>query len=399
MTQADLENIVVPTTGLEGVVAAQSEVCFIDGQQAKLSYRGYDIADLAEYSSFEEVVYLLWHGRLPNRDELEGFSLRLARERNIPGALLETMRVIFNTLGSEVSAMDTLRSMISLLAFYDPDLSDNSYEGNLQKAIKLVAKSATLVAAADRIYKGLDVIMPDRDLSHAANFLYMLKGKAPSENAARIFDACLVLHADHEFNASTFAARVTAATLTDIYAAITSAIGALKGPLHGGANIHVKRMLLELGDVDYVEPYILKKLQNKERVPGFGHRVYKSAMDPRAVILKDMARRLLHNPDEKRLFDISCKIEEVMFREKQLYPNVDFYSATVYHILKIPNNALTSIFAASRMAGWTAHVLEQYRNNRLIRPRAEYIGPLNQTYVPVNARSGRPVIPDQQPGG
>jgi citrate synthase len=386
MPQTDLGNLVVPTTGLEGVVAAQSEVCFIDGQQARLSYRGYDVADLAEYSSFEEVLYLLWHGRLPNRDELEGISVRLSRERNIPGALLETMKTIFTTLGSEVSAMDTLRSMISFLSFYDPDLSDNSYEANIRRAIELTAKSATVVAAADRIYKGLDVIMPDRDLSHAANFLYMLKGKVPDENAARIFDACLVLHADHEFNASTFAARVTAATLADMYAAVTSAIGALKGPLHGGANVDVKRMLLELGDVDHVEPYVKKKLEAKERIPGFGHRVYKTAMDPRAVILKEMARRLLHTPDEKRLFDISCKIEEVMFREKQLHPNVDFYSATVYHILKIPNNVLTSIFAASRMAGWTAHVLEQYKNNRLIRPRAEYIGLRDQVYTPLNAR-------------
>jgi citrate synthase len=386
MTQNELGNLVVPTTGLEGVIAAQSGICFIDGEQAKLGYRGYDVVDLAEHSSFEEVVYLLWQGRLPNRDELEGISARLARERNIPGALLETMQTIFATLGSEVSTMDTLRSMISFLSFYDPDLSDKSQQANIRRAIELVAKTATIVAAADRIYKGLDVILPDRDLSHAANFLYMLKGKAPDENAARIFDACLVLHADHEFNASTFAARVTAATLADMYAAITSAIGALKGPLHGGANVDVKRMLLELGEVDHVEPYIKKKLEAKERIPGFGHRVYKKAIDPRAVALKDMARRLIQASEERRLFDISCKIEEVMWREKQLYPNVDFYSATVYHILKIPNNVLIPIFAASRMAGWTAHVLEQYENNRLIRPRAEYIGPHNQTYAPLGSR-------------
>ncbi len=373
----------VTQAGLEGIVAAESSICFIDGDRGILSYQGYNIHTLAENSTFEEVIYLLWHGQLPRRAELDQLKADLARYRPIP-------QQVVNFLGSvpKSAPMDVLRTAVSMLSLYDPTQGDNSIEANVEKAKKLMAQTATIVTTFDRLRNGKPVIEGDPKLGLAANFLYTLTGNKPDEVLERVFDIALILHADHELNASTFAARVTAATLSDIYSSVTSAIGALKGPLHGGANEEVIRMLLKAGDektaVQHVRDMLASKL--KLKVPGFGHRVYRTE-DPRATHLRALSEELGHRTGHTDLYQTSKKIEELVKEQKGLNANVDFYSASTYYSLGIPIDLFTPIFAVSRMSGWTAHILEQYRNNRLIRPRADYTGkPVGLEWTPIAAR-------------
>jgi citrate synthase len=358
--------------GLEDVVATSSRICYLDGERGVLAYCGYDIHDLARDASFEETCHLLWHCRLPNRAELGDLESQLAAAR----ALQEPMARLMRALPS-ADGMDALRTLTSALAHYDAEVADTSPAAQYRKAVRLTAQVGTLVAAYGRLSAGGAPIAPDPALGHAANFLYMLTGERPSPVAARAFDIALVLHADHELNASTFAGRVTAATLSDIYSSVVSAIGALKGPLHGGANADVMRMLLEIGaDASgaRVDDFVHARLARKEKIPGFGHRVYKTE-DPRATHLRRMSKELGERKGDTRWFDISQRIETLVKNEKKLNANVDFYSATTYYSLGIPTELFTPIFAVSRISGWTAHILEQYEHNRLIRPRTEYTGP------------------------
>lgn len=367
------------TKGLEGIVATTSSISsIIDGV---LTYRGIDIDELAEHASFEEVMYLLWFGKLPTKSELESLQRDLNAYAAIPEQVIQQLRMY----PADANAMAVLRSAVSSLALYDSESGDMSKEANVRKSIRLQAQIPTIIAAFARIRKGQEPISPKGDASLSANFLYMLTGKEPEAVAVEALDKALVLHADHELNASTFAARVTVATLSDIYSGITSAIGTLKGPLHGGANEAVMAMLEEVGTLDRVESYINEKLSNKEKIMGFGHRVYKNG-DPRAKHLQKMSRELGQLTGNMKWYDMSVKIEELVTGQKGLKPNVDFYSASVYTTLEIPRDLFTPIFAISRTSGWTAHILEQYDNNRLIRPRAEYTGLSNQHYKPIEDR-------------
>jgi len=371
--------------GLEDTVATSSSICYLDGERGVLAYCGYDIHDLARHATFEEVCYLLWHRRLPTRAELGDLQSALAAARPIPEPILRLMR----TLPSG-QAMDVLRTLTSALAHYDPDALDSSTQANERKAIRLTAQLGSIVATLGRLEAGGGPIQPDPVLSHAANFLYMLSGERPSGLATRAFDVALILHADHELNASTFAARVAAATLTDLHSTVVAGIGTLKGPLHGGANADVMRLLLEIGlnaPPGKAEEVVRGKLARKEKIPGFGHRVYKTVEDPRATHLRQMSRDLGQRSGEEGWFEMSQRIEAFMKTERHLNANVDFYSATTYHALRIDTDLFTPIFAVSRVSGWTAHVLEQYANNRLIRPRADYIGPeYPQRYLPLEQR-------------
>ncbi|MEK5037917.1 citrate synthase [Sporosarcina sp. FSL K6-3457] len=368
------------TKGLEGVVATQSAISSIIDDT--LTYVGYDIDDLAENANFEEVIYLLWHQRLPKEDELAELKKQLADNMAVPQEVLNH----FKTYPiDKVHPMAALRTAVSLLGLYDDKAEDMSDEANYEKAIKLQAKIATIVTSFARIRKGLEPVAPKTGLSYAENFLYMLSGKEPEAIAVEAFDKALVLHADHELNASTFTARVCVATLSDLYSGVTAAIGALKGPLHGGANEQVMKMLMEIGSEENVEPYIREKLANKEKIMGFGHRVYRKG-DPRAKHLRAMSKKLTALRGEEKYYNMCSQIEAIVTGEKNLPPNVDFYSASVYHSLDIDHDLFTPIFAVSRVSGWIAHILEQYANNRLIRPRADYIGPGMQKYVPINER-------------
>jgi citrate synthase len=373
-----------PKAGLEDTVATSSAICYLDGDRGVLAYCGYDIHDLASHATFEEVCYLLWHRRLPTRAELGDLQSQLVAARRLPEGVQRLMRALPSGNG-----MDLLRTLTSALGHYDPDANDNSPQANYRKAVRLTAQIGSLVATIGRMAKGQGPIDPDPVLGHAANFLYMLTGERPSGLATHAFDVALTLHADHELNASTFAARVAAATLTDIHSTIVGAIGALKGPLHGGANADVMRLLLEIGKdapVEKAEEVVRAKLARKEKIPGFGHRVYHTE-DPRATHLRTMSRDLGQRAGEPMWFEMSQRIEALVKAEKKLNPNVDFYSATTYHALGIDVDLFTPIFAVSRVSGWTAHVLEQYANNRLIRPRAEYIGPeYPQRFVALDAR-------------
>lgn len=369
--------------GLEGVVATTSSICYIDGEQGVLAYRGIDIHELADNSTFEEVCHLLWFGKLPTRNELRDLRDRMAEERKLDASIIHRLHLA----PKHALPMDVLRTIVSALSFYDPEEKYNDRDANIHKAIRLTAQIAMLVAAYDRIRKGKDVVEPDRSLSHAANFLLMLNGDRPSATAERALDIALILHADHELNASTFAARVTAATLSDMHSAITSAIGALKGPLHGGANeavFHILEAISESG-ADPVE-FVKGMLAQKKKIPGFGHRVYHTE-DPRATHLRTMSRDLGTSSGETKWFDYSQKIEEFVKADKKLNANVDFYSASTYHTLGIDVDLFTPVFAVSRISGWTAHVIEQLEDNRLIRPRADYIGPAYPNkYVPLDKR-------------
>jgi citrate synthase len=376
-----------PKAGLEDVVAGTSAICFLDGDRGVLAYQGYDIHELADAdrgASFEEVCFLLWHGRLPGRAELGDLQTQLAAARRLPEPILRAMKML-----PAVDGMDALRTLTSMLPHYESESDARSPQANLRKAIRLTGQIGAIVATWGRLAGGGGPLDPDPGLGHAANFLYMLTGKRPSAVEARAFDVSLVLHADHELNASTFAARVAAATLTDLHSTIVGAIGALKGPLHGGANAEVMKMLLEIGrdaGPDRAEAMVRAKLARKEKISGFGHRVYHTE-DPRATHLRRFSKALGARAGEPQWFAMSERIEAVVKAEKKLNPNVDFYSATMFYALGIPVDLYTPIFAVSRIAGWTAHVLEQYANNRLIRPRTEYIGPAYpQHLLPIEQR-------------
>jgi citrate synthase len=373
-----------PKAGLEDTVATTSAICYLDGDRGVLAYCGYDIHELARHATFEEVCYLLWHRRLPNRSELGDLQSQLVAARPLPEAVIRAMRML-----PPGDSMDTLRTLTSILAHYDPDAADNTPQANYRKAVRLTSQVSSLVATMGRINAGGGPIAPDPVLGHAANFLYMLTGERPSALATRAFDVALILHADHELNASTFAARVIAATLSDIHSAVVGGIGALKGPLHGGANAEVMKMLLEIGrdaPVEKAEEVVRAKLARKEKIPGFGHRVYHTE-DPRATHLRQLSKDLGQRSGQTIWYEMSQRIEALVKAEKKLNPNVDFYSASTYHALGIHTDLFTPIFAVSRISGWTTHVLEQYANNRLIRPRADYTGPdYPQRYVPVESR-------------
>jgi citrate synthase len=367
--------------GLRGVSAASSSISDVNGEKGQLIYQGYDIHDLAAQSSFEEVVFLLWNKRLPKRVELEELKRALAQSYEIPLEIIDLMK----RFPRNADPIDVLRTTVSALEFYDPSARDLSREASIKTAIKLTAQFPTIVAAGDRMRNGLEAVKPDPDLNIAANFLYMLKGKKPSEHDASVFDIALILHADHELNASTFTARVVAGTLADMYAAVTAAIGALSGPLHGGANTNVMRMLLEIGEVAGVESFIKKALAEKRKIMGFGHAVYRTE-DPRATHLRKFSKEMGERTGDPKWYQMSRKVEETMMKEKGLYPNVDFFSASTYYMMGIPLDLYTPIFAISRISGWTGHILEQYADNKLIRPRAEYIGARDVRYIPIAER-------------
>jgi len=372
-----------PAKGLEGVVATTSSICYIDGEQGVLAYRGIDIHELADRSSFEETCYLLWFGKLPTRDELNELNLRLAEERKLDASIYRFMQ----SVPKDALPMDVLRTVVSMLSFFDPEEKRNDHEANLHKAIRLTSQIAMVVASYDRIRKGKTVVPPDPALSHAANFLLMLNGERPSKTAEKALDIALILHADHELNASTFAARVTAATLSDMHSAITAAIGCLKGPLHGGANEAVFHVF-EAIDRSGSDPvaYVKGMLAQKKKIPGFGHRVYHTE-DPRATHLRQMSRDLGRSSGQPKWFQYSQAIEEFIKADKKLNANVDFYSASTYRTLGIDVDLFTPVFAVSRISGWTAHVIEQLDDNRLIRPRAEYTGPsYPRRYIPLESR-------------
>src|SRR5688572_12991449 len=371
----------VVSEGLRGVVAASSSIGDVNGEKGELIYQGLSIHDLADKSTFEEVVFLLWNGRLPTRAELDQLRKDLAASYQLPSELMALMK----DFPAAAEPMDALRTAVSALGFFDPESSDLSRENSIKVATRLTARFPTIVAALDRLRNGLEPIAPKAELDIATNFLYMLKGEMPSPEDAHVLDVALILQADHELNASTFTARVVAGTLADMYSAVTAALGALSGPLHGGANTNVMKMLLEIGSVENTEGYIKDALAKKKKIMGFGHAVYK-VEDPRATHLRKFAKEMGQRKGETKWYDITAKVEEVMMREKKLRPNVDCYSASTYYMMEIPLDLFTPIFAISRISGWTGHILEQYADNKLIRPRAEYVGPRNVPYVPIDQR-------------
>ncbi len=376
-----------PKAGLEDVVAGESAICYLDGERGVLAYHGHDIHDLADAErgvSFEETCYLLWHGRLPTRAELGDLRTQLAAARRLPDGVMRAMRSM-----PAVDGMDALRTLVSMLGHFDPEAADRSPAANARKAVRLTGQVGALVATYGRLGAGGGPIEPDPALGHAADVLYMLTGRRPTPLVTRAFDVSLILHADHELNASTFAARVAAATLTDIHSTVVAAAATLKGPLHGGANADVMRMLIEIGQdagPDRAEAFVRARLARKEKIPGFGHRVYRTE-DPRATHLRRLSQRLGEETGQPQWFEMQRRIESVITAEKGLYPNVDFYSASLFHAMGIPIDLYTPIFAVSRVSGWTAHVLEQYANNRLIRPRTDYTGPAHpQVVLPLDQR-------------
>jgi citrate synthase len=363
------------------VAAATSSISDVNGEKGELIYQGYNIHDLAKHSTFEEVIFLIWNKHLPNRTELSALEQSLRASYGLPAELIDLMK----QFPHEADPIDVLRTAVSALEFYDPNARDISRETSIKTAIRLTAQFPTIVAASDRIRRGLEPVAPSGSLNIAANFLYMLRGEEASEREARIFDICLILHADHELNASTFTARVVAGTLAGMYAAVTAAIGALSGPLHGGANTNVMKTLLKIGALDNVESFIKQALAKKRKIMGFGHAVYKNE-DPRATHLRRFSKEMGEAAGDSRWYEMSRKVEEVMMREKGLYPNVDFFSASTYYMMGIPLDLYTPIFAVSRISGWTGHILEQYADNKLIRPRAEYVGPRDLVYAPIEQR-------------
>lgn len=361
--------------GLEGVVAFASKLSAIVG--TTLTYCGYAIEDLAAHSTFEEVIYLLWHGRLPKQAELDRLAHDIRSQYALPAEVLDFM----HRLPTAVHPMEYVRTVIAILALYDPDRADNSQTANVRKATRLVARLPAVVAGFERLRQGQEPLAPKPDQDLAASFLYMLQGRDPDPEFARYLDTSFILHADHEINASTFAARVTVATFSDMYSGVLSAIGTLKGPLHGGANEQVMLTLARIGGLDNVEPYLAAAMARKERIMGFGHRVYKQG-DPRAKILRAMSKRMGEKSGQPQWYEMSARVDEIMEREKGLIPNVDFYSASTYHNMGIPIDLFTPVFVISRVAGWTAHIMEQLGRNRLIRPRATYVGPMDQEWQP-----------------
>jgi len=369
------------STGLRGVVVGASTVSDVVGDKGELIYQGYNIHDLAKNSTFEEVAFLLWNKRLPKQAELDELKRSLGRSY----AVTDEVITLLKQVPRDADPIDTLRTAVSALEFFDSTARDISIENSRKISIKLTAQFTTLVAATDRIRNGKEPVAPLADANIATNFLYMLKGEKPTEHDAKLFDACLILHADHELNASTFTARVVAGTLASVYASVVAAIGALSGPLHGGANTNVMKTLLDIGEVDNVETFVKLALAEKRKMMGFGHAVYKTE-DPRATHLRQFSKEMGERSGNSKWYDMSLKVEEVMMREKGLYPNVDFFSASTYYMMGIPLDLYTPIFAVSRITGWTAHVLEQYADNKLIRPRADYVGPRNVPYVPIGER-------------
>ncbi len=367
--------------GLEGVVAATTRLCYLDGVQGRLAYQGYDIDDLARRASFEEVVWLLWHGQLPRGTELEGFRKELVEAGTPEPLVLKALK----RLPREMHPMRVLQTTIALLGALDPDAEDNSAEANRRKAVRLVAQTATITAAFHRVRQGRRPAAPRPELGHAANFLYMVSGRKPKAVNVRAFDAALVLYAEHEMNASTFTTRVIASTLSDMHSAVAGGLGALKGSLHGGAGEAVMRTLQEIGSADQADAFTQKALAEKRRLMGFGHRVYKAG-DPRARILRELAEKACRQSGEGRWFDIAVRLHEAVNREKGLIPNVDFYSAPLFYALGVPVDLFVPVIAVSRIAGWTAHVMEQHADNRLIRPRAEYVGPAHRPFPAVRDR-------------
>lgn len=368
--------------GLEGVVANQSAICYVFGEEGRLIYRGYDIHDLADHSSFEETAYLLLYGDLPKRDQLKTFTAAIKAAQKLPKAVLRILKDAPRT----AAPMDVLRTAVSAAVLVDPDKGDDSAAAESRKAIRLIAQFPTLVAAFHRLRSGQKPLAPRRGLNLAANLLYMLSGTLPDPEAAKAMDVALILHADHELNASTFAARVIAATLADMHGAVTGAMAALAGPLHGGANTEVMKMLLEIGTPERAEPWVRAAFAQKKKIMGFGHRVYRTE-DPRAAHLRRMSEELARKAGQPHWFAIQQTLEDVVRREKGLYCNVDFYSASMYYVMGIPLDLYTPIFAISRVSGWCAHVLEQHADNRLIRPRADYVGAMNRTWTPLSRRA------------
>ncbi len=369
------------TAGLRGVIAAQSAIGDVNGEQGVLIYQGYDIHDLAENSTFEEVIYLLWNGRLPSAGELADLKAQFQANYEIPAQVLEMMR----TFPKDADPMDVLRTAVSSLDFYDKQGHGTDRENALNTATKLTAQMGTIVTAWERIRSGKEPVAPDKSLSIAENFLYMLRGEKAEADEAHMFDVALILHADHELNASTFTTRVVAGTLADMYGAVTAGIAALAGPLHGGANTNVMKMLKEIGSEDKIDEWLDKALEEKRKIMGIGHAVYKTE-DPRATWLRKFSKQLGEKKGDMTWFNMSQKIERAMLEKKGMYPNVDFYSASAYYLMDIPLDQYTPIFAVSRISGWTGHILEQYGNNKLIRPRAEYIGKRDQKYTPIEER-------------
>ena len=367
--------------GLRGVVAAQSAIGDVNGEQGILIYQGYDIHDLAEHSTFEEVVYLLWNGRLPKQDELDAHVERLRRNYEVPAQVIDLMK----RYPKESDPMDVLRTAVSSLDLYDPKGQGTDRESAVGAAVRITGQIGTIAAAWDRIRNGKDVIAPDKSLSIAENFLYMLRGERADADEERMFDVCLILHADHELNASTFTTRVVAGTLADMYGSVTAGIAALSGPLHGGANTNVMKMLIEIGDLDKVDAWVDDALAAHRKIMGIGHAVYKTE-DPRATWLRKYSQALGEKKGESKWFAMSQRIEQLMHEKKGMFPNVDFYSASVYYLMGIPLDLYTPIFAVSRISGWTGHILEQYAHNKLIRPRAEYIGARDLKYAPIGER-------------
>ena len=370
-----------PPRGLEGVVANESSICYVFGEEGRLIYRGYDINDLADHSTFEETAYLLLNGDLPTRNQLKEFTAQLKASQKLD----KVVQRIIRDAPTNANPMDVLRTAVSASVFVDPDRGNNGREAEYRKAVRLIAQLPTMVAMFHRLRNGEKPLSPRRGLSLAANFLYLVSGKQPDREAEHAFDVALILHADHELNASTFAARVIAATLADMHGAVTGAIAALAGPLHGGANAEVMKMLLEIQSPERAEAWIQGALAQKRKIMGFGHRVYRTE-DPRAAQLRRMAQSLGAQAGQPQWSAIQRTIEDVVRREKGLYCNVDFYSASLYYVMGIPLDLYTPIFAVSRVSGWCAHVLEQHADNRLIRPRAEYMGHMNRRWVAVRKR-------------
>jgi len=373
------------STGLRGVVAASSSIGDVNGEKGELIYQGVNIHDLATKSTFEEVVFLLWNGRLPKRAELDELRKSIAASYELPAEIVEVIKGMAARVPKSADPMDRLRTVVSALAMFDPEARDLSREASIRVATRLTARFPTIVAAIERTRNGEEIIQPKPELNIATNFLYMLKGEMPDEFDAHVLDVALILQADHELNASTFTARVVAGTLADMYSAVTAALGALSGPLHGGANTAIMKILLEIGSVDRVEDYVKDALSKKKKIMGFGHAVYKTE-DPRATHLRRFSKEMGERKGETKWYEITARLEAIMKREKNLLPNVDAYSASTYYMMGIPLDLYTPIFAISRISGWTAHILEQYADNKLIRPRAEYIGPRNVPYVPIDER-------------
>ena len=375
------ESTAAAAAGLRGVVAASSSIGDVNGEQGILIYQGYDIHDLAEHSTFEEVVFLLWNGRLPKQDELDALNKDIRANYAIPAEIIAGMKF----MPKDADPMDVLRTCVSALGFYDKEGHKTDRDNAMRSAVRLTGQIGTIAAAWDRIRNAKDPIAPDSSLSIAENFLYMLRGERPDAEEARMFDVCLILHADHELNASTFTTRVVAGTLADMYGCVTAGIAALAGPLHGGANTAVMKMLIEIGDMDKVDTWLDTALAEKRKIMGIGHAVYKTE-DPRATWLRRYSKTMADKKGESKWFEMSQRIEKLMLEKKGMHPNVDFYSASTYYLMGIPLDLYTPIFAVSRISGWTGHILEQYANNKLIRPRAEYIGERDLKYTPIADR-------------